>query len=62
MVTLANYSLRPIGELSVTIRPGRAVTRIEGVRSGPLQFRAQGDGIVTQVRLLDTDMLKLYWR
>lgn len=62
VVTLANWGLRPIEELTVTIRPGRQVARLESVRSGPLRFRLDGNAVVTKVRLLDTDMLKLYWR
>jgi hypothetical protein len=61
VVTLANYSLRPIEKLSVTIRAGRVPAKLESVRHGPLQFTAEDGTLVTEVPLLDTDIIKLYW-
>jgi len=61
VVTLANYSLQPIEKLSVTVRAGRVPSKLESVRNGPLQFSAEDGVLTTEVPLLDTDILKLYW-
>ena len=61
VVTLANYGLRPIESLRVTIRTGRAVRKLESVRRGRLRFDAKRGAITTRLPLRDTTMLKLYW-
>jgi hypothetical protein len=59
VVTLANYSLRPVEALRVTIRPGRLPTSIESVRLGELGHRVEGDEVTVELPLTDTDMLLL---
>jgi len=61
VVTLANYALKPIGDLQVTIRCPRKVARVESVRRGKLAFKAQAGVVTTRLPLTDTDMIKLYW-
>ena len=61
VVTLANYTLRPIPSLSVTVRVPRRVKRVESVRGGALKFSASAGTVTAKVPLRDTDMLKLYW-
>ena len=61
VVTLANYGLRPIDKLSVTIRARRSA-RIESVRRGPLNVSVTDGAAATELPLADTDMLKLYWQ
>ncbi len=62
IVTLANYSLRPIKNLRVVIRSERVVRKLESVRRGQLAFKVTNEGAVTQLPLRDTDMLKLHWQ
>ncbi|MEA3403175.1 MAG: hypothetical protein U9R79_18175 [Armatimonadota bacterium] len=61
VVTLANYSLRPIEELTVSVRTDRDPKRMESVRHGRLRYTRQGTAITVRLPLLDTDMLKMYW-
>ena len=51
---LANYTLRPIPKLSLTVRAPRPVTRVLSSRLGPLEFRtvgSSGDGSRNQVEV-----------
>ena len=61
VVTLANYALRPIEKLRVSIRPPREVSGVESVRNGALDAEVTGQVISVQLPLIDTDMLKLRW-
>jgi hypothetical protein len=61
VVTLANYTLRPIPELDVHVRCSRRPTRVESVRSGPLNPGIDGTVVHFAVPLADTDIVKLYW-
>ena len=62
VITLANYGLRPIGNLRTTIRLPRKVSKIESVRHGLLDFQVTAEGVTTELPLSDTDMVKLYWQ
>ena len=42
LVPLANYTLRPIPKLSLTVRTPRPITRVLSSRLGPLEFRTVG--------------------
>ncbi|HCU36144.1 MAG TPA: hypothetical protein DGT21_12065 [Armatimonadetes bacterium] len=61
VVTLANYSLRPIGSLDVTIRCSRRPSRVGSVRAGAVEARIDGTLVHLSLPLADTDMIKLYW-
>ncbi|MGC9317054.1 MAG: hypothetical protein ACP5KN_03330 [Armatimonadota bacterium] len=60
VVTLANYSLRPIAKLTVSVRTDSDPRRIESVHHGVLQYTRQGTAITVRLPLLGTDMLKIY--
>ena len=61
VVTLANYGLVPIDKLSVTIHTRRKA-QIESVRRGPLNLSRADATATVRLPLIDTDMLKVYWR
>ena len=61
VVTLANYRLRPIESLDVTIRCSRRPSQVSSVRSGPLRPQIEGTVVHFSLPLVDTDIIKLYW-
>ncbi len=61
VVPLANYTLRPIDRLSLTVRADRPVSRVESARRGPLPFTSKGKHeVVIALPLEATDFVKLY--
>jgi hypothetical protein len=61
VVPLANYTLRPVEALTLTVRPGRPVVRVESARRGPLPFTAAGGAVTVTLPLEATDFVKLYY-
>jgi hypothetical protein len=62
VVPLANYTLRPVETLSLTVRVPRPVSRVESARRGPLPFTAKGGNeVVVTLPLEATDFVKLYY-
>lgn len=59
VVTLANYSLRPVEALKVAVRLDRAPASVESVRLGALQHAFEGGLLTVELPLSDTDMLLL---
>jgi hypothetical protein len=62
LVPLANYTLRPIAGLSLSVLAPRRVSRVESSRRGPLDFTASPGGRVeVRLPLEATDFVSLYF-
>jgi hypothetical protein len=62
LVPLANYTLRPVEKLTLTIRTTRPVSRVESARHGPLEFTARnGDAVTVRLPLGAADFVKVYY-
>ena len=49
VISLANFSGRPIADLRVTVRPNRAVSKVWSVQRGTLEHRAVEGGVQVQM-------------
>jgi hypothetical protein len=62
VVPLANYTLRPVETLSLTVRVPRPVSRVESARRGLLPLTARrGNEVIVTLPLEATDFVKLYY-
>jgi len=62
VIPLANYTLKPIEKLTLRVRVGRDVQRIESVHHGELKYERKGDRFTFSLPLGSSDFLKLYYR
>jgi hypothetical protein len=62
LVPLANYTLRPIPRLSLSVQASRQIARVESSRLGRIDFTPRADGRIDLSLPLDaTDFVKLYY-
>ena len=61
LVPLANYTLKPIDRLSLTVRTPRSVACAESSHHGKLDFKTNGDRVEVSLPLESTDFVKLYY-
>ena len=63
LIPLANYTLRPIEQLSLKVAVARPVARVESVRHGALEFsQAEPGRLDVRLPVDNNDFVKLYFR
>jgi hypothetical protein len=62
VVTLVNYTMKPIDEITMKVRTAKPVKRVVSVSSGQeVKFTSTADGITMKLPLKLTDFVKLYY-
>lgn len=62
LIPLANYALRPLGEIQLAVRSDRPIDRVESAHQGPIKFEPAPDGCIQfRLPLGATDFVKCYY-
>ncbi len=61
VVPLANYTLQPIKQLTLSVETGSPIRRVESVHHGSLGFEQKAGFATFSLPLVETDFVKLYY-
>jgi hypothetical protein len=62
VVTLVNYTMKPIGEMTMTVRTNKPIKRAVAVQSGKeLKYSSSADGVTMKLPMGLTEFVKLYY-
>jgi len=63
LIPLANYTLRPLDEVRLTVRGCRPIDRVETAHAGAIPFKLAADGSIEfRLPLAETDFVKCHYR
>lgn len=62
VVPLANYTLQPVKELTLSVETEKRIRRVESVHHGKLEFTQKSGRVHFSLPLVETDFVKLYAR